>query len=203
MALTIKLLSHCQTFRILFSSSYLVYVNLNRYFQVTLASYRWSVTLLNHWQKLFIIQLSRNHRVQHGPRSFTIFKSFQGGWTTNCYHYIWFRSLYEGLSTHTEQSRKIQTPHYYDRYLPSHYGLLQDDWNKMSGSGFSDVLLEAGMITTGSMTGVMNGKKYSRAINCHKTLTEAIFRLLFNKFIEQWTTWIVKQFKGTSRGLFA
>ena len=55
----------------------------------------------------------------------------------------------------------------------------------MSGSGFIDVLLEAGMITIGSMTGVMNGKKYSRALNCHKTLTEAIFRLLFNKFIEQ------------------
>ena len=26
---------------------------------------------------------------------------------------------------------------------------------KMAGSGFKDVLLEAGMITTGSMTGVM------------------------------------------------
>ena len=55
----------------------------------------------------------------------------------------------------------------------------------MSGSGFSDVLLEAGMITTGSMTGVMNGKNYSRALNCQKTLTEAIFRLLFNRFIEE------------------
>ena len=41
------------------------------------------------------------------------------------------------------------------------------------------------MITTGSITGVMNGKNYSRALNCHKTLTEAIFRLLFKKFIEE------------------
>ena len=56
---------------------------------------------------------------------------------------------------------------------------------KMAGSGFSDVFLEAGMITKGSMTGVMNGKNYSHALNCHKTLTEAIFRLLFNKFIEE------------------
>ena len=55
----------------------------------------------------------------------------------------------------------------------------------MSGSGFRDVLLEAGMITTGSVTGVMNGKNYSRALLCHKTLTEAIFRLQFNKFIEE------------------
>ena len=45
----------------------------------------------------------------------------------------------------------------------------------MPGSGFSDVLLEAG-----SMTGVMNGKKYSRALKCHKTLTEAIFFFLLN-----------------------
>ena len=49
---------------------------------------------------------------------------------------------------------------------------------------FSDVLLEAGTITTGSMTEVMNGKNYSRALNCHKTLTEAIFSLLFQRFIE-------------------
>ena len=46
---------------------------------------------------------------------------------------------------------------------------------KMFRSGFSDVLLEADMITTGSTTGVMNGKNYSRDLNCHKTLTEAIF----------------------------
>ena len=55
----------------------------------------------------------------------------------------------------------------------------------MSGSGFRDVLLEAGMITTGSMTRTMNGKNSGRALNCHRTLTEAIFRLLFNKFIEE------------------
>ena len=55
----------------------------------------------------------------------------------------------------------------------------------MTGPGFSDVLLGAGMITSGSMTGLIIGKNYSRALNCHKTLTEAIFRLLFNNFIEE------------------
>ena len=55
----------------------------------------------------------------------------------------------------------------------------------MVRSGFRDVLLEADMITTGLMTGVMNGKIYSRALNYHHTLTEAIFWLLFNKFIEE------------------
>ena len=41
------------------------------------------------------------------------------------------------------------------------------------------------MITTGSITRIMNVKKYSRSLNCHKLLYEAIFRLLFNKFVEE------------------
>ena len=56
--------------------------------------------------------------------------------------------------TFKKNKRKI----HYDRYLPSHYGLLQGDCQKMSGSDFSDVLLEVGMITTCSMTGLMNGE---------------------------------------------
>ena len=47
------------------------------------------------------------------------------------------------------------------------------------------VLLELGMIATGPMTGVMNEKNYSRALNYPKTLAEAIFRLLLNNFIEE------------------
>ena len=35
----------------------------------------------------------------------------------------------------------------------------------MAESGFSDVPLEAGMITTDSMTRVINGKNYSPALN--------------------------------------
>ena len=57
-----------------------------------------------------------------------------------------------------KQSRKNKEPHYYHRYPPTHYDLLQDDWKKISGSRFSNVLLKACMITTGSLTGVMNGK---------------------------------------------
>ena len=58
-----------------------------------------------------------------------------------------------------EQPRNIQELHDYDRCLPSHYFKMIG--KKISGSGFSDVLLEAGVITTGSMTGVMNWKNYS------------------------------------------
>jgi hypothetical protein len=34
---------------------------------------------------------------------------------------------------------------------------------KMEGTGLSDILLEAGLIGSGSVTGVMTGKHYSRA----------------------------------------
>jgi hypothetical protein len=49
----------------------------------------------------------------------------------------------------------------------------------MEGIGLSDILLEAGLIGSGSVTGVMTGKHYSRAMHCHKILLEALERLLF------------------------
>jgi hypothetical protein len=48
---------------------------------------------------------------------------------------------------------------------------------KMEGTGLSDILLEAGLIGSGSVTGVMTGKHYSRAMHCHKILLEALERL--------------------------
>jgi hypothetical protein len=45
---------------------------------------------------------------------------------------------------------------------------------KMEGTGLSDILLEAGLIGSGSVTGVMTGKHYSRAMHCHKILLEAL-----------------------------
>jgi hypothetical protein len=49
----------------------------------------------------------------------------------------------------------------------------------MEGTGLSDILLEAGLIGSGSVTGVITGKHYSRAMHCHKILLEALERLLF------------------------
>jgi hypothetical protein len=50
--------------------------------------------------------------------------------------------------------------------------------NKKEGTGLSDILLEAGLIESGSVT----GKHYSRAMHCHKILLEALERLLFEEF---------------------
>ena len=53
---------------------------------------------------------------------------------------------------------------------------------KMEGSGFSDVLMEAGLIGSGSLQGVLSGKHYDRALHCHKVLTEALEQLLLKQY---------------------
>lgn len=53
---------------------------------------------------------------------------------------------------------------------------------KMMGSGFTDILIEAGLMSAGSMDGVVSGKNYSRSINCHKVMAEAIERMLLLKY---------------------
>ena len=55
---------------------------------------------------------------------------------------------------------------------------------KMKGSGFTDILIESGLMSVGSMKGVVSGKKYNRSINCHKVMAEAIERMLLLKYID-------------------
>ena len=56
---------------------------------------------------------------------------------------------------------------------------------KMAGSGLSDVLLEAGLIGSGSVHRVLSGKHYERAMHCHKILLESLERILLDQFLEQ------------------
>ena len=53
---------------------------------------------------------------------------------------------------------------------------------KMKGSGFSDIPIESGLITSGSMVSVLSGKGYSRAMNCHRALLQGLERLLMMKY---------------------
>ena len=41
-------------------------------------------------------------------------------------------------------------------------------WSHVNGTGISDIFLEAGLMSSGSLTGVLSGTNYSRAMNCHK-----------------------------------
>ena len=54
---------------------------------------------------------------------------------------------------------------------------------KMTGSGFEDILIEAELISSGSLKGVMNGKHFERSMHCHKIMYESLHRLLLEKFI--------------------
>ena len=56
---------------------------------------------------------------------------------------------------------------------------------KMYGSGISDVLLEADLIASGSIHGVLPGKNYDRAMNCYKVMLESLERLVFDQFLLQ------------------
>ncbi|KAL2095547.1 hypothetical protein ACEWY4_007695 [Coilia grayii] len=52
------------------------------------------------------------------------------------------------------------------------------------GSGWVEVALEAKLITTGSVAGVTDGKNWDRAMNTHKSMLEALERLLYDKYLE-------------------
>ena len=53
----------------------------------------------------------------------------------------------------------------------------------MTGSGFEDILIEAELISSGSLKGVMNGKHFERSMHCHKIMYESLHRLLLEKFM--------------------
>ena len=55
---------------------------------------------------------------------------------------------------------------------------------KMKGSGLEDVLLESGLISGGSLAGVMQGKHYARSLHCHKVVLEALEELLLEKLYQ-------------------
>ena len=55
---------------------------------------------------------------------------------------------------------------------------------KMNGSGLAEVLLESGLMSSGSMDGVMTGKNYARSIHCHKVMVEAVERCLLQRYCE-------------------
>lgn len=52
------------------------------------------------------------------------------------------------------------------------------------GSGWVEVALEANLITTGSVAGVIDGKNWDRAMNTHKSMLEALERLLYDRYLQ-------------------
>jgi hypothetical protein len=56
--------------------------------------------------------------------------------------------------------------------------------HKCMGSGYSEILIEAQLVTSGCLSSVLRGKAYAKALFCLKTVSEAMERLLIERFIE-------------------
>ena len=58
-------------------------------------------------------------------------------------------------------------------------------WGKKTrGSGMSDIFLKAGLISSGSLEGVVSGKHYERSLHCHKSILECLECLLMEQFVQ-------------------
>ena len=55
--------------------------------------------------------------------------------------------------------------------------LLSTIGKRYQDAGLRDLCVEAGVIAEGSITGVMEGRKYNRAVSLHKIVYEAMMRL--------------------------
>ena len=56
---------------------------------------------------------------------------------------------------------------------------------KGRGSGYAEILIEAGLVTTGCLENVLWGKAYAKALFCLRTVSEAMERLLIERFTEE------------------
>ncbi|XP_035674790.1 uncharacterized protein LOC118414705 [Branchiostoma floridae] len=66
--------------------------------------------------------------------------------------------------------------------------LLSIIGKRFEDAGLRDICIESGVIAEGSVTGVLEGRKYNRAIRFHKLMYEALQRLVWKHFLK----WIEK-----------
>jgi len=59
---------------------------------------------------------------------------------------------------------------------------------KCSGSGYAEILVEAGLVNAGRLDAVLKGKAYAKALFCVKCVTEAMERLLLETFSDREST---------------
>ena len=57
--------------------------------------------------------------------------------------------------------------------------------HKCRGAGYAEILIEAGLTTSGSLKSVLSGKSYAKALFNMKVVTEAFERLLINVFQDE------------------
>ena len=57
--------------------------------------------------------------------------------------------------------------------------------HKCQGSGYSEILIETGLASSGCLKNILSGKSYAKALFNLKIVTEALERLLLNVFLEE------------------
>lgn len=68
--------------------------------------------------------------------------------------------------------------------------LLSVNGKKFKDAGLRDICIESGVIAEGSVTGVLEGRKYNRAVRFHKLMYEALQRLIWKGF----QAWVEEKF---------
>ena len=76
-----------------------------------------------------------------------------------------------------ETQRAVQGSCAKDGCVPYHLYLLSVIEKRFQDAGLRDVIIESGVIAEGSVSGVLEGRTYNRAIRCHKLMFEALNRL--------------------------
>ena len=64
----------------------------------------------------------------------------------------------------------------------------------VKGSGFEDIIFQAGVCSTGRLNGVLTGSHYNRAWTVHRAFSEALERCLFERFISEYNIPIPEDF---------
>ena len=57
---------------------------------------------------------------------------------------------------------------------------------RFQDAGVKDICIESGIVAEGSISGVIDGKHYNRAVRVYKSIYEALMRLACEEFL-QWT----------------
>ena len=54
---------------------------------------------------------------------------------------------------------------------------------RFQGAGLRDICIESGILAEGSVSSIIEGKMYNRAVRIHKYIYEALLRLIWKQFI--------------------
>ena len=95
------------------------------------------------------------------------------GAAINAYHVIWNNpNLWSDIIIHLGDFHAIN----------AYFGAIG---TFVSGSGFEDILFQAGLCSAGNLNGLLSGKHYNRCWLLHESFSEAIIRLFQEQYVPE------------------